>query len=106
MGDLEVVAEHLVEPDLQRRDTGALPLSLLQRCDVLPPTVPQGTKLVEVRVIARTNDSTFSEGYRQSIGQSRGERGAQIGEHVELIGSLHQRKAHLSSGEGGARQLR
>ena len=36
VGDLEVVAEHLVEADLERRDPGALALALLERGDVLP----------------------------------------------------------------------
>ena len=52
VGDLEVVAEHLVEADLERRDPGALALPLLERGDVLPAAVAQRAELVELGVVA------------------------------------------------------
>ncbi len=52
VGDLEVVAEDLVEADLERRDPGALALALLQRGDVLPAAVAERAQLVELAIVA------------------------------------------------------
>src|SRR5204862_7215879 len=53
--DLDVVAEDLVEPDLEGRDRGALPLARLERGDVLLPAVARVFELVQLAIVARAD---------------------------------------------------
>src|SRR6266516_897330 len=55
---LDVVAEHLVEPDLERADPGALTLARLQARDVVLATVAGVLQLVELAIVARANRVT------------------------------------------------
>src|SRR5207247_9369608 len=49
--DLEVVAEHLVEPDLQRGDTRTLALPRLEPGDVLLPAIADILEVVELSIV-------------------------------------------------------
>jgi hypothetical protein len=61
IGDLEEIPEDFVVPDLERGNSGALPLPLLQRCDVLLSPVSQLAQLIEIRVESRADHVAIGE---------------------------------------------
>ena len=57
LGNLDVVAENLVETDLERTDGGALALALFHGGDDLLAVLAEVAQLVEFGVIAAANDA-------------------------------------------------
>ena len=90
VGDLQVVAEHLVEADLERGNAGALALTLLERGDVLPAAVAERAQVVELAVEARADHATIAEGGRRTILEAAPELGGEIGEQIELVHRIGQ----------------
>jgi hypothetical protein len=86
----EVVAEHLVEPHLERSDSGALSLPLLQGGDVLPATVAQSAKLVELTIETGADHLPVGQQGRWPILESGGQLLGDVGQQVELIHCLKQ----------------
>ncbi len=84
MGDLEVIPEDLVVADLERGNPGALPFALLHRGDELLPTLPQGTALVELGIVAGANDPAVGQQSGGPFGQAGGERGGQVVQEIQL----------------------
>src|SRR5204862_502934 len=70
--DLDVVPEHLVEPDLERADAGALALARLQAGDVGLAAVPGVSPLVEAAVLAAPARSGSSSSRLRRVISSRG----------------------------------
>src|SRR5258706_9159423 len=62
LGDLNVIAEDVVELDLERVDPGALPLAGLDLCDVLLAMATQVAQLVEFRIDAFADHATVVQG--------------------------------------------
>ena len=85
VGDLEVVAEDLVEPDLERGDAGAVPLALLERGDVLVAAVAERAQLVELAVVAVANDAAIGQELWRPLLEGPGELAAEIGKEIELF---------------------
>ena len=105
VGDLEVVAEHPVEADLERRDAGALALALLQRRDVLPAAVAQLAQLVELRVVARLDHAALGERGGRPLRQRACQHVGHVAQQVELIerGGERGAPALRSPGQRGER---
>ena len=76
-------AEHLVEPDLERSNPGALPLARLQRGDVLLAAVAGGLEVVELAIVARLDCVALIELRGWPLHERAREIGADIGEQVE-----------------------
>ena len=92
VGDLEVVAEDLVEADLERRDPGPLPLPLLQRGDVLPPAVPERAAARRARRRSPAGSRRRRRAAREAARSSAaGELAGEIGQQVELVDGVGQR---------------
>src|SRR6185436_5649680 len=75
---LDVVAEHLVEADLERRDARGLALARLDAREVRPPVPPDRAQLVQLRVEPVAHDAALPEALRRSLD----ERLAQARGHV------------------------
>src|SRR3989454_11487772 len=104
--DLEVIAEHPVEPDLERRDTGALALPRLQRGDVLLAAVARVLELVQPPVMAGSDGVAVRELSRRAVHEGAGELVAQVLQQLEAVGRLLQQRrppARLHAVEPGAR---
>ncbi len=99
VGDLEIVPEDLVEPDLERGNPGPLALALLQRGDVLLSAVPEVAALVELRVVAPADDATIRERHRRPRLERGGQFLGQVGEEVESLLDLDQCRAPLAARE-------
>src|SRR5439155_1761540 len=95
--DLDVVAEHLVEADLERRDTGALALPRLQRRDVLLAAVACVLELVERLVMAGPDGVAVRELSRRAVHEGAGELVAQVLQQLEAVGRLFQQRRPLAS---------
>src|SRR3989441_2798558 len=94
--DLEVVAEHPVEPDLERRDTGALALPRLQRGDVLLAAVARVLELVQRPVMAGSDGVAVRELSRRAVHEGAGELVAQVLQQLEAVGRLLQQRRPLA----------
>ena len=66
--DFDVVSEHVVEPHLERPDSGALPLAGLDLRDVPLAILLQVAQLVELRVKAGADGPTIGHVERRLIG--------------------------------------
>ena len=62
VGDLDVIAEHLVEADLQPRDAGPATCSAWKRAIQHLPSLAIGSQLVELGMIARPDQAAFLDG--------------------------------------------
>ncbi len=82
-GDLEVVAEYLVEADLQRVDAGALALPRLQAGDEVHRAIAEGAQLVQLGIEARADDAAVGERRRRLFGDRGGDQLAQLGKRIE-----------------------
>src|SRR5439155_26798372 len=71
--DLEVVAEHLVEPDLQRGDTRTLALPRLEPGDVLLPAIAGILEVVELSIVP-TSDCVAVWVLERRLGHQRDRR--------------------------------
>src|SRR2546427_11743581 len=104
--DLDVIAEYLVEPDLERRDTGALALPRLQRGDVPLAAVARVFELVQRPVVAWPDGVAVRELSGRAVHEGAGELVAQVLQELEPIGRLLQQRrplAPLHAVERGAR---
>src|SRR5947209_1907194 len=81
--DLDVVAEDLVETDLQARDACAGDLVGLETGDPLLAAAGNGVQLVQFRVVATPNDAALPRTERRLINQGRVERFTQVGAKFE-----------------------
>src|ERR1700682_4928412 len=71
MADLEVVAEHLVEPDLQRPDAGPLALGLFQGGDPVAGGPRSVSKAIELGIEPGLEDTTVFQRRRNLVDQRR-----------------------------------
>jgi hypothetical protein len=81
--DLDVVAEHLVEPDLQARDAGALDEFLLVARQPLGAVARERAQLVEFGVEAGADQAAFLERVRRFVDERCRDRRAQVGQWIE-----------------------
>ncbi len=65
LGHLEIVTEHLVEPDLQAADARGLFFPGLQARQVFPPVAGHGAQLVQFRAVALPEDTAVPERSRR-----------------------------------------
>ena len=82
--DLDVVAEHAVVADLQRRDAGARALALLHLGDDLLAGAADRAQLVELRVDAVAREPAVARQRRRIVERASLDRVADVGEIVEL----------------------
>ena len=73
MADLEVIAEHLVEADLQGPDPGALSLRLLEAADPVAGRARAGPNPIQLGVKPRPKDPTILERAGQIIQEGVGQ---------------------------------
>src|SRR5207247_9133004 len=90
--DFDVVAENLVEADFERRDAGALPLARLERGDVLLAAVARVLELVELAVVARADGVAVGALGARALDERATELVSQVGEQVEALGRLLERR--------------
>ena len=83
VGDLDVVAEDLVEADLQAGDAGAADLLGLEAGDPLLAAAGDLAQLVELGVVAVADQAAFLGGQRRVVDQGRVERRADLGAELE-----------------------
>src|SRR6266403_4991958 len=88
LGNLNVVAEDLIEANLQRVDVGAFALALLHRCDDLFAVLAQVAKFIQLRVVTVANHSGISRKRRRLIGNRAFEALANIGEFIDFLMKL------------------
>src|SRR5439155_19957513 len=91
--DLDVVAEDLVEPDLEGSDRGALPLARLERGDVLLPAVARVFELVQLAIVARADGVAVRRLRGWPLDQRAAELVPQIGQQIEMLGCLLERRS-------------
>src|SRR6266581_282951 len=90
--DLQVIAEDLVETDLERGDAGALALARLEPGDVLLPAVASVLELVELVIVPGSDRVAIGRLGRRALHQRPGELVAQVLEEIEAVrGFLEQR---------------
>ena len=82
-GDLDVVAEYIVEADLERGDAGALPLARFDLRDVLLAVLAQVAQFVEFRVVAGANRAAVGQVDRRLVGDGFQDQAGDVGEFVE-----------------------
>ncbi len=82
LGHLEVVAEHLVEADLERADAGALPLALLERQQMLLAVARQRAQPVQLGVDSGADDAAVLDRARWVVLETGGQLGFEIGERI------------------------
>ena len=90
LGNLDVVAEDIVEADFQRLNSGAGPLALLDLCDILPAIAADIAQLVEFGVIARANCAAIGEIERRLIGDGGENAIANIRHFVQAAMNLSE----------------
>src|SRR5256886_11034439 len=87
-----LIAEDLVEPDLERGDAGALALARLEPGDVLLPAVASVLELVELVIVPGSDRVAVGRLGRRALHQRPGELVAQVLEEIEAVrGFLEQR---------------
>ena len=96
MGDLDVVAEDLVEADLEAGDAGPADLLGLEPGDPRLAALRDSTQLVELGVVAGADQAPFLEGQRRVVDQRRLDRRADLG--AELQRRLELGRAASSAG--------
>ncbi len=69
--NLDVVAEDVVEADLERRDAGALPFARFDLRDVLAAVLAEVAQFVEFGVVARADGGAVADVDGRSVGQAR-----------------------------------
>src|SRR5256884_8857229 len=90
--DLQVIAEDLVETDLERGDAGSLALARLEPGDVLLPAVASVLELVELVIVPGSDRVAVGRLGRRALHQRPGELVAQVLEEIEAVrGFLEQR---------------
>jgi hypothetical protein len=82
--DLDVVAEHPVEPDLERRDAGAGPFGDFHLGDHLPPRLADGPQLVDLGVEPVAREAAVAGQGRRLVDDRARDHLPQIREVVEL----------------------
>ena len=83
VGDLDVVAEDLVEADLEAVDPGPADLLGLVLGDPRLAAPGDLAQLVEVGVIAVADQAAFLDGQRRVVDQGGLDRGADLGAELE-----------------------
>ena len=83
VGDLDVVAEDLVEADLEAGDPGPADLVGLVPGDPGLAAPGQVALLVEVGVVAVADQAAFLEGERRVVDEGRLDRGADLGAELD-----------------------
>ena len=81
--DLDVVAEDLVEADLEARDPGPADLLGLKLGDPRLAPLGIGAQLVELGMIAVADQAPFLDGQRRVVDQGRLDLGADLGAELE-----------------------
>src|SRR5437588_238926 len=89
---LDVVAEHLVEPDLERGDPRALALTRLQARDVVLAAVAGVLELVELAIVAGADRVPVGCLGRRTLYQGAAELLAQVLEQVEAVRRLLEQR--------------
>ena len=95
VADLDVVTEHLVEPDLQRADPRPAPLRRFQRADPLACATRRLGNAVELAVESRPDRTSLSSHRRRVFDQGAGKLCRQLRGGADLSRQLpdHQRSA-------------
>ncbi len=83
VGDLDVIAEHLVVADLQTGDAGPQDLVGLEASDPVLAAGGDLVQFVEVGVVSPADDAALARAHRRIVDQGRLERFAQIGAQLE-----------------------
>ena len=99
MRDLDVVAEDLVEADLQARDAGPLAFVGLVLGDPLLAAGIELAQLVEVGAIAVADEAAVARGERAFVDERRFERAANVGAQVEAGFVARRASALRAAGE-------
>ena len=85
MGDFQVVAEHLVVADLERMNSGSLPLALLNPGERLLAVVAEIAQLIKRWIESRRNDVTVGECHRRPLHKRAREIRREIGEAIQML---------------------
>ena len=108
--DLDVVAEHAVEPDLERADPGARALALLHLGNDLPAGAADRLQLVELGIDAVAGEAAIARERARLVDQRALDLGAELRKVVELGDQaaqerrLHLREQHRQAGNRCQRQ--
>src|ERR1043165_4921339 len=94
LGDFDVVSEHLVESDLERRDASSRALIGLDSGDEILASVAKGAKGVQLFIDAGEDDRIFVEANRGFLDDRRKNIGAQVAAIVPLLRDVAQTTAH------------
>ncbi len=68
--DFDVIAEYVIEADLQRLNAGARSLARLDLRNVLAAVLPQVPQLIELSVVTGANRASIGNVHRRCIGNS------------------------------------
>ena len=94
-GDLDVVAEDVVEAHLERGDAGALPLARLDLRDVLLAVLAEIAQLVEFGVVSGANRAAIRQVERRFVGDGFQNEVADVGQLVEPVVQVAQARGLL-----------
>ena len=94
--NLDVVAEHLVVANLERCDSGALPLALFHRGDNLPALLRDIAQFVELGVITAPDHSGIIRHRRRIVRNSARNHIAHIGQLIHLLADRHEPRGGIS----------
>ena len=83
--DFDVVAEHVVEPHLERLDAGALPFARFDLRDVLAAVAAEVAQLVELGVEAGADGAAVGDGERRLVGDGFQDEICHVGQLVEAL---------------------
>ena len=83
--DLDVVAEDVVEPHLERPDARALPLARFDLRDVLAAVPAEVAQLVELGVEAGADGAALGDGERRLVGNGLQNQVGHIGQLVQAL---------------------
>ena len=84
-GDFDVIAEYVIEANLQRLDAGARPLARFDLRDVLAAVLAQVAQFVEFGVVAGANRAAVGNVHRRRIGDGGQNAIANFRQLVELL---------------------
>src|SRR5205807_3525213 len=96
MTDLDVIAEHLVEANLERADAAALALLLLKRTDPFACGARAVSNSVELGVEPGSKDAPILKGRRHLVNQRRSQGGLQL---IQGRGRWRRRQLRPAAGE-------
>src|SRR5215472_13254546 len=99
LGNFDVVAEDLIEANLERADARALALALFHCGDDLFAVFAEVTQLVKFSVKAAANNPRFCRECRGLVGDSALKTFANIGEFVDFV----MKAAEKFAASGGRR---